>query len=44
MNKTKFFIILDIDGVLFDWKYLKQEMDSNNLKKGGLINNFSPKV
>lgn len=43
MNKTKFFIILDIDGVLFDWKYLKQEMDSNNLKKGGLINNFSPK-
>lgn len=34
----KFFIFLDIDGVMYDWKYLL----GNNIKNNGIITTFNP--
>ena len=36
--KEKFYIFLDIDGVLYDWEFLLR----NSHKKGGIIKNFNP--
>ena len=32
----KFFIFLDIDGVMYDWDYIKAEVDGGNLNARGL--------
>lgn len=37
-----FYIFLDIDGVLFDWKFLKQNIIEGKIKPGGIIKNFNP--
>ena len=36
----EFYIFLDIDGVLYDWDYIISEVNSGNMKKGGLITKF----
>lgn len=36
--KPKFFIFLDIDGVMYDWNYLV----GNNIKNGGIIKTYNP--
>ena len=41
--KKNYYIFLDIDGVLYDYKFLIPEMENGNIKKGGLIKNFNPK-
>ena len=41
MKKT-FYIFLDIDGVLYDWDYIINEMDSGRMKKGSFIDKFKP--
>ena len=43
MKKTDFYIFLDIDGVLFDIKYIKDQIDGGKLKKGKIIKRFDPK-
>lgn len=39
--KKHFYIFLDIDGVLWDYKWLKQEIENGKIKKGGLIQSFN---
>lgn len=41
--KNKFYIFLDIDGVFWDYKWLKKEIDAGRIKRGGLICEFDPK-
>ena len=36
--KSNFYVFLDIDGVLWDWKFIKQ----SKIKKGGKIVTFNP--
>lgn len=43
MDKT-FYIFLDIDGVLYDWTFLKKEMDSARIKKGTILKHFKPEA
>ena len=38
----KFYLFLDIDGVLWDWAYLKKEIAEGRIKKGGIAGNFKP--
>ena len=38
----KFFIFLDIDGVMYDWDYIIAEVDSGRMKKGEFIRSFKP--
>lgn len=40
--KDKFYIFLDIDGVLWDWDFRKKEIDQGKIKKGGMIKDFNP--
>lgn len=40
--KQNFYIFLDIDGVLNDWKYLKYYLDNHPEEKGGVITRFNP--
>ena len=38
----KFYVFLDIDGVLWDWEWRKAEIEKQTIKKGGLIKDFKP--
>ena len=38
----KFFIFLDIDGVLWDWPYMKKEIDEGRIRRGGIIQHLKP--
>lgn len=38
----KFYLFLDIDGVLWDWPYLKKEIDEGRIQRGGIIRNLKP--
>lgn len=38
----KFYLFLDIDGVLWDWPYLKKEIDEGRIKRGGIIEDLKP--
>ena len=38
----KFYIFLDIDGVLYDWVFIKNEINQGRIKMGGLIRHFNP--
>ncbi|MFA6860627.1 MAG: HAD domain-containing protein [Clostridia bacterium] len=40
--KEKFYIFLDIDGVLWDWAWLKERIAHKVFKKGGAISKFNP--
>ena len=40
--KKDFYVFLDIDGVLWDWKFIREMVESGKLKRGGLINTFNP--
>lgn len=40
--KEKFYIFLDIDGVLWDWKYIKSLTCKGERKQGGQIKEFNP--
>ena len=40
--KKNFYIFLDIDGVLYDWEYIKGLMREGKIKKGGKITAFKP--
>lgn len=40
--KKKFYIFLDIDGVLYDWDYIIGEVESGRMKRGSFINKFKP--
>ena len=37
-----FYIFLDIDGVLYDWVFVKQQIAMKKQKKGGIIKTFNP--
>ena len=41
--KNKFYIFLDFDGVLYDWKYIMSKSRKENKKNSGLIKYFNPK-
>ena len=41
MRKT-FYVFLDIDGVLWDWQFVRQQVELGNMKRGGLIDSFNP--
>ena len=36
--RENFYIFLDIDGVMYDWDYMKK----NNIHNFGVVNTFSP--
>ena len=38
----EFYIFLDIDGVLWDWPYLKKGMNEGRIKRGGIIEDLKP--
>ena len=40
--KKNFYIFLDIDGVLYDWEYIKTLIRDGKIKKGGKITAFKP--
>ena len=42
MEKTNFYIFLDIDGVMYDWDYYIQEVKEKRLKKKDLFSHFKP--
>lgn len=37
-----FYLFLDIDGVLWDWPYLKKEIDEGRVQRGGIIEKLKP--
>lgn len=41
--REKFYIFLDIDGVFWDYKWLKEEINAGRIQKGGVIRYFNPK-
>ena len=41
MRKT-FYVFLDIDGVLWDWQFIRQQVEQGKMKRGGLIDTFNP--
>ena len=41
-RKQNFYIFLDIDGVLWDWKWRISEIKSGNIARGGRITQFNP--
>ena len=40
--KKSFYIFLDVDGVLYDWEYIRSQIRSGKMKKGGKIDAFKP--
>lgn len=42
MGKEYFYLFLDIDGVLWDWKWRMGEIKSGNIKKSQAITQFNP--
>ena len=40
--KKDFYVFLDIDGVLWDWKFIREQVEQGKLKRGGLIDTFNP--
>lgn len=38
----EFYIFLDIDGVLWDWPYLKKGINEGRIKRGGIIEDLKP--
>lgn len=40
--KEKFYIFLDIDGVLWDWNYRMREINKKEKKHSKIISNFNP--
>ncbi len=40
--KEKFYIFIDVDGVFYDWFWLKKEIHKGHIKKGGLITSLKP--
>lgn len=43
MGKEYFYLFLDIDGVLWDWKWRMNEIKNGNVKKSQAIAQFNPK-
>ena len=41
-DKEKFYLFLDIDGVLWDWPWRLSEIKRGNIKDGSLITHFHP--
>ena len=42
MGKEKFYIFLDIDGVLWDWKWRISEVKNGRVRGGGIVSDFDP--
>ena len=42
LSMKKFYIFLDIDGVLYDWDWIIEEVNSGRQKRGGLFEKFKP--
>ena len=42
-GRENFYLFLDVDGVLWDWKWRIEMIKEGKIKKGGLITNFNPK-
>ena len=42
INKRRFFIFLDIDGVMYDLKFIKERIKNKDIKNGGLLSTFKP--
>ena len=40
--KKHFYIFLDVDGVLYDWEFIRGQIRAGKIKKGGKINAFKP--
>lgn len=40
--KEKFYVFLDIDGVLWDWSWRISEVKSGRVRGGGIITDFNP--
>ncbi|MFW6008815.1 MAG: HAD domain-containing protein [archaeon] len=41
MNKKDFYIFLDIDGVLWDWPFLKKGIKNGSIKRGGIVKDLN---
>ena len=37
-----FYVFLDIDGVMFDWDYITEEINAGRVKRGGIVKKFKP--
>lgn len=42
MERNDFYLFLDFDGVLWDWKWRLNEIKQGRIKKGGIISEFAP--
>ncbi len=42
MNRDNFYLFLDFDGVLWDWKWRINEIKHGRIKKGSMVNEFNP--
>lgn len=40
--KKHFYIFLDVDGVLYDWEFIRGQIRAGKIKKGGKISAFKP--
>lgn len=40
--RKRFYVFLDIDGVLWDWQFIRQQVEQGKIKRGGLIDTFNP--
>lgn len=41
MKKERFYVFLDVDGVLWDWEWRIQNIRAGRLRKGGVITEFN---
>ena len=37
-----FYVFLDIDGVMYDWDYITEEINQGRLQRGGIVKKFKP--
>lgn len=42
MGKEKYYVFLDIDGVLWDWKWRISEVKNGRVRGGGIVSDFNP--
>lgn len=42
MKREDFYLFLDFDGVLWDWKWRLNEIKHGRIKKGSMVNEFNP--
>ena len=37
-----FYVFLDIDGVMYDWDYITEEINAGRVKRGGIVKKLKP--